>query len=63
MKEKDQESQLPFQTIFEQSRMGNKIIGSDLGIIKVNKAVVTMLGYSKAELEGTRILQYAHLIS
>jgi len=54
-----QESQTRFKTVFEQSRLGNKIIASDLRIIKVNKALATMLGYSAAELEGTRILEYA----
>ncbi len=54
------ESQQRFQTVFEQSKLGNKIITSDLRIIKVNQALVTMLGYSKTELEGTRIITYTH---
>lgn len=52
------ESQTRFKTIFEQSSLGNKIIASDLRIIRVNNALTAMLGYSKAELEGTRILDY-----
>ncbi len=45
-----QESQARFRTIFEQSRLGNKIIASDLRIIKVNQALVDMLGYNREEL-------------
>lgn len=55
-----QESQHRFRTIFEQSTFGNKIISSDLDITQVNKALERMLGYSKAELVGTKILAYSH---
>lgn len=55
-----QESQARFKTVFEQSKLGNKIIAPDLRIIKVNQALETMLGYRKAQLEGTRIIEYAH---
>jgi two-component system sensor histidine kinase VicK len=54
-----QESQVRFQTLFEQSRLGNKIIAPDLRILKVNQALVAMLGYTKSEMEGTRIMEYA----
>lgn len=54
-----QEGQARFQTLFEQSRLGNKIIASDLRITKVNQALVAMLGYAKSEIEGTRIVEYA----
>ena len=60
MQERYQESQARFEAIFEQSKLGNKIIASDLRIIKVNQALVVMLGYSKAQLEGNRILEYEH---
>jgi two-component system sensor histidine kinase VicK len=53
-----QESQDRFRTIFEQSRLGKKIIASDLRILKVNQALVAMLGHRREELEGTRILEY-----
>jgi two-component system sensor histidine kinase VicK len=53
-----QESQARFRTIFEQSRLGKKIIASDLRILKVNQALVDMLGHGREELEGTRILEY-----
>ncbi|EOR96159.1 Sensory box histidine kinase [Arcticibacter svalbardensis MN12-7] len=48
-------SHLRFKTIFEQTSLGNKFINSDLQIIKVNKALVRLLGYSAKELIGTRI--------
>src|SRR5476651_1267569 len=54
-----QESQIRFRTVFEYSRLGNKIISSDLKIIQVNQALVTLLGYSnKEEIIGTQILDY-----
>jgi len=57
-----QESQIRFRTVFEYSRLGNKIISSDLKIIQVNPALVTLLGYtSKDEIIGTQILDYTPL--
>jgi PAS domain S-box-containing protein len=54
------ESQLRFTTIFENSRLGNKIIGSDLKILQLNAAMVALLGYDhKEEIIGTKIIQYA----
>ena len=58
------ESQIRFRTIFEASRLGNKIISSDLSILQVNDAMVKLLGYNnKEEVIGTRILDYAPLDS
>ncbi|TFF30350.1 sensor histidine kinase [Mucilaginibacter psychrotolerans] len=55
-----QESQMRFRTVFEFSRLGNKIISSDLKIIQINPAMVALLGYSKKEdIIGTRILDYS----
>jgi len=55
-----QESQMRFRTIFEFSRLGNKVISSDLKIIQINPAMVTLLGYErKEEIIGTRILDYS----
>ena len=55
-----EESQIRFRTIFELSTLGNKVISSDLKIIQVNPAMVTLLGYSsKEDLLGTRILDYS----
>jgi PAS domain S-box-containing protein len=53
-------SQIRFKTVFEQSAHGNKLINADLEIIKVNKALTKLLGYSKKELLGTRITDIAH---
>lgn len=54
------ESQTRFRTIFESSRLGNKIISSDLSILEVNDAMVKLLGYDdKEEIVGTGILDYA----
>jgi PAS domain S-box-containing protein len=49
-----------FRTIFERSSFGNKIINSKLEIIKVNSALITLLGYSQKELLGTQIKDIAH---
>jgi PAS domain S-box-containing protein len=55
-----QNSQTRFSTIFEYSRLGNKVIASDLKIVQVNPAMVALLGYdSKEEIIGTRILDYS----
>src|SRR5471030_191910 len=49
-----------FETVFENSLVGNKIISSDLKIKQVNPALVRLLGYdTKEDLIGTRILDYA----
>lgn len=59
-KEKDYaESQIRFRTVFECSRLGNKIISSDLVILQVNPAMVAMLGYeNKEDILGTTIMDY-----
>jgi PAS domain S-box-containing protein len=49
-----------FRTIFEFSRLANKIIAPDLQIIEVNAALVKLLGYElKDDIIGTRILDYS----
>jgi PAS domain S-box-containing protein len=49
-----------FHTIFEYSRLANKVISSDLKILQVNNALVKLLGYaSKADIIGSRILDYS----
>ncbi|WP_411274885.1 ATP-binding protein [Daejeonella sp.] len=54
------DSQARFRTVFESSRLGNKIISSDLTIIEINPALVELLGYdSKDELIGTKILDFS----
>jgi PAS domain S-box-containing protein len=55
-----QESQTIFKTIFESSRLGNKIINRDLIIVEANPAMVALLGYSaKDDIIGKRIIDYA----
>lgn len=55
-----QVSQVRFRTVFESSRLGNKIIAPDLTIIEVNPALLTLLGYDrKEELIGTKILDFS----
>lgn len=49
-----------FQTVFDQSAVGNKIINSDLKILQVNAALVELLGYSKKELLGALIIDISH---
>ncbi|MCO5950538.1 PAS domain S-box protein [Mucilaginibacter flavidus] len=54
-----QESQIRFRTVFETSRLGNKIIGSNLKILQLNAAMVAPLGYDeKEEIIGNYILDY-----
>jgi PAS domain S-box-containing protein len=55
-----QESQNRFCTVFEASRLGNKIINAELEILQVNAALVKLLGYSsKDDIIGTAILNYS----
>ena len=54
-----QQTQVRFRTVFENSRLGNKIITPDLKILQVNSALVTMLGYDRKEdIIGTLIMDY-----
>ncbi|WP_299986760.1 PAS domain-containing sensor histidine kinase [uncultured Pontibacter sp.] len=55
-----EESQSRFEAIFYQSVLGQKIISADLRITQVNESLQQMMGYSKAELVGTRITEFAH---
>lgn len=53
------ESQGRFRTVFECSRLGNKIINADLVILQINPAMVALLGYErKEEIVGTKIMDY-----
>lgn len=53
------ESQVRFRTVFECSRLGNKIINSDLVILQINPAMLALLGYDrKEEIVGTEIMDY-----
>jgi PAS domain S-box-containing protein len=57
--QKYNDSQYKFKTVFEQSSLGQKFINSDLKIVKVNNALVKLLGYTKKELLGMRIMDIA----
>ncbi len=49
-----------FRTIFDSSRLANKIISPDLKILQINLAMVRLLGYdTKEDILGTRILNYS----
>lgn len=60
LKERYEESQTRFETIFYQSKLGNKIIAPDLKIIQINEVFRAMLGYSEKEIIGTKIIAFAH---
>jgi PAS domain-containing protein len=53
-----EESQIRSRTIFKTSKLGNRIISSDLKILQVNSAMVALLGYDiKDEIIGTRMVR------
>ncbi|HEY0054924.1 MAG TPA: PAS domain S-box protein [Pedobacter sp.] len=54
-----EECNTKFDTIFKLTSVPSKVICNDLSILKVNKAVTELLGYSAEEIEGTRIVDYA----
>ncbi|WP_051189786.1 PAS domain-containing sensor histidine kinase [Daejeonella oryzae] len=58
-KQKFAESDTKFQTIFKLTSVACKIISSDLTVIKVNQALIDLLGYSEQEIQGTKIVDYA----
>ena len=60
IKLKAYEDQERFRTIFEYSRLANKVISPDLKILQVNMALVKLLGYDvKEDIIGSRILDYS----
>jgi PAS domain S-box-containing protein len=60
VEKKYQDSQIRFKTIFEESVVGKKIIDDQLKIIKINKALLQMLGYSEQEMIGKEITEFSH---
>ena len=58
-KQKFEECDDKFETIFRLTSVASKIINSDLTILKVNKALTELLGFSAEEIEGTEIMDYA----
>ena len=61
LEEQHAQSQARFKTIFEQSQLGNKILGRDLSILEVNDAFIALLGYSdKKDLINRKVIEFAH---
>lgn len=58
-KDKFNECDARFEAIFTLTSAASKIIDSDLTILKVNKALTDLMGYSSEELIGTKIMDYA----
>lgn len=54
------QSQIRFRTVFEESVIGKKIIDDQLRIIKVNKALLRILGYREEEMLGKQITDFCH---
>lgn len=52
------ESNEKFDIIFNLTSAASKVLNADLTIIKVNQAVIELLGFPAAEIEGTKILDY-----
>ncbi|MFD2146169.1 hypothetical protein [Mucilaginibacter antarcticus] len=52
------ESNNKFDIIFKLTSAASKILNADLTIIKVNEALINLLGFPAAEIEGTKILDY-----
>jgi PAS domain S-box-containing protein len=50
--------QVQFKTIFDESPLGNKIINEELKILKVNRKLQEILGYSEGELLGRQIAEF-----
>ncbi|WP_374951036.1 ATP-binding protein [Mucilaginibacter sp.] len=60
VEEQLRESQERFEIIFNKSNVAHKIINRKLEILELNQALVDLLGYSKDEILGTKILDYTH---
>ena len=58
-KNKFEECNERFEAIFEYTSAASKIINSDLKILRVNQALVDLLGYTAEEIIGTEIMEYA----
>lgn len=48
-----------YDAVFKLTSSASKIIDKDLTIIKVNQALIDLLGYPAEEIEGTKIMDYA----
>lgn len=49
-----------FETIFFASDVAQKIIDHNLNILEINNALIDLLGYTREEITGTKILDYTH---
>jgi PAS domain S-box-containing protein len=58
-KTKFQECDDRFESIFTHTSAASKVINKDLTILKVNKALTDLLGYTAEEIIGTEIMDYA----
>lgn len=54
------ESESQFREAFENSRIGNAIVGLDGNFLKVNDALCQMLGYTEIELKTMSVLEVTH---
>ena len=58
--QENEEKYLRYQTIFENSCIGIKILNEDLKILEVNQAFVDLLGFSsKDDIVGSKIINFA----
>lgn len=48
-----------FENIFKLTSAASKIIAPDLTILRVNQALIELLGFAAHEIEGTKILDYS----
>lgn len=54
------ESEERFRLAFEKAPIGMAIVDLDLKLLRINKALCEMLGYSEKELTGRTILEFTH---
>jgi len=54
------ESEERFRRVFEDGRVGIGIVGQDQRILRVNRALADMLGYSEEEMRGATFTEFTH---
>jgi len=54
------ESEVRFRLLFEHAPIGIALAGPDRTLLRVNRALCDMLGYSEAELTGKSFLDFTH---
>ena len=61
LEERHNRTQRRFQTIFEKSQLGKKILTEDLSITEVNDAFIDLLGYDDAkDIINRKVIEFAH---